>query len=254
MPRVSLTKEFFVRHFHDEKSKRIDTFNGIELVSCWSLPFSIEEGVTFGDLLLLLKTADPSLITFIAMATNCNLEPFLNDTRPASKPGQSDYENLLAVEVAKYYELSNYDDIDTFVMHSDSSCSGLGKDEKGQDINYALEFTPWKELEPLPLRISNKSRLSKITWTKCEPHSVGTTLDGDDLLWKSDREFVSNDSTDILSTDMTLGEFFSCLLNELCFFGSPEDAAAQMGKLNEAFQSVSEEMEELERKKKREIN
>lgn len=256
MSRVSLTKDFFLRHneYEGEQPKKIDTFTNIELVACWSLPFSIEKEVTFGDLLRLLKTADESLITFIEMATDCNLKPFLKDERPSREiPEGMEHEKLIAVEVARTYELSNYD-LGTHVMQVQDYCSGIGKDPDGQEINYAIEFTPWIDLVDLPLRISNKSRLHKVEWEKVEPHPIGKTMDGKDVPWMSDRGVKNTENVDILTEDMRLGDFFCALLNELCFFGSPQRAEQKSSELEEAMKDVEEIIDLEEQKKKKELN
>ena len=231
MDKVILKKDGLWTSEWDGKKKKhvvqkLDTTTHIFLTA-WYSRIEIKGKVTLKDLARYLKTLDPLVLDFVGKLCNANLEEYLRDELLVPKRDPDRKSKLTAIEVYKYYELSNYDDLKSFSMQDHTvSAHGIGeKWEQGEGNSYAIEFTPWCYMMNLPLTMKETVVLSRHRWKKQKPKRMGFKKKGSSsfergLSWVSDRTTDGYENEDVHVT-YTLGEFLYGLFNELCFFWDP---------------------------------
>jgi hypothetical protein len=218
----------------------------------WNVPLEIKGTVRLKDLLAYLKTLEPLVLDIIAKMTGANLEEYMKeDLVPERDPDRKS--KLKYIEVYKYYELTNYD-IETwdFTDHAVSAhgigspwedgCEDVPLEKRGN--SYAIEFTPWKYLLNLPLRLKLTTQITKTIYVRQKPKKMGFKRKGSKkfergLSWVSDRKISKWEHQDV-SVTYTLAEFFDGLLDELCFFWTPAKRDKEMNTLNERVESIKD--------------
>lgn len=227
----------------------------------WNVPITIQGQVRLKDLLGVLAKAGSATIDTIGRLTGANLAAYLKEPLvPVRDPDR--YSRLKFVEVFRYYELDNYDTIDGWELSGSVSAHGVGKpwdDDSCKDVpvedrgcSYAIEFTPWKYLLNLPLRLQNPVYLGTTTWRKTEKRKVGFVKKNGKQsgkpLFETDRKLVKMERREI-AVSYTLGEFLYGLFDELCFFHTPqrceEESALLKKKLDDAKSAGPEDFLEL---------
>lgn len=229
MDKVILKKDGFWTSEWDGKKKKnvvqkLDTTTHLFL-EAWHTSLEIKGKVTLRDLATYLKSMDPLVLDLVAKLCHANLDGYLADDLLVPKRDPDRHSKLTAIEVYKYYELSNYSDIKKFDMQDHTvSAHGIGtKWEQGEGNSYAIEFTPWCYMLNLPLTVKATVSLSRHRWKKQKPKRMGFKKKGSkkfDFSWVSDRTTDKHENEDVGAT-YTLGEFLYGLFNELCFFWSP---------------------------------
>jgi hypothetical protein len=193
--------------------------------TAWNTPLEIKGKVTLRDFLEYLKTLDPLILDMIGKMVGANFEEYFKEPLVSEKdPDRTS--KLVAIEVYKYYEMSNHDlENWDFTDHA-ISAHGIGaKWDQGKGDSYAIEFTPWKYLLHLPLRMKEKTTITKTIYKKQKPKRWGFKKKGSKgfergLSWMMDRKIDKWEHIDIKVT-YTLGEFIDGLFDELCFFWTP---------------------------------
>lgn len=256
---------------YEERNEKIDTSgpDSLELIRCWEEAMMIDEMVTCNDFFRVLADMDEGLVTMIELLTNSNIKPFIRRAFDPLPPDWKDDENLHSVEIYKVMEINNHglDELLEPYLDDDYACAhGVGKpwthgfendpmtDEekiaKGCNT-YAIEFTPWNQLGHLQLVFKKKIWFSEVVWKKTgkkrklisngpnEGWNVSDMEPDREKGWQ--REIVWNPR---------VREFFNGFTNELCFFGSPDEAEKQSDVLKERMEDV----EEMIKKEKEEKN
>jgi hypothetical protein len=180
----------------------------------WNSSLKIEEVVTLKDVAVILKNMDNEVLTVVENLCCSNLKDYLaKDLTPKKDPDT--HAKLKCIEIYKIFEKDNYDDINKWELTHHTSAHGLGSNWKeGKGNAYAIAYTDWSYLLNLPIKLNTTGTLCTTTWKKVKKHKI---LNG---LSVSDRKHVSYKQEDV-ETYFTVGEFFTGLLNELCFFSSP---------------------------------
>jgi hypothetical protein len=220
--------------------------------SAWNTTFQIEGPVTLKDFVEILKQMDPLILQFVGFVTGANIEAYLEeDLTPI--PDDDDRSELQFIEVYKYYESDNYN-IDHWTMESHVSAHGIGGpwadaypgDEtpvEKRGNQYAIEFTPWNKMMHLPIKLKETVNFTTTTYKKREkPRKTGFfdkqgKMHGEG--WTSDVEHVGWDNKEVVVT-YTLGEFFDGLLDELCFFWTPDVRSEKEQDLKEASEEAKQ--------------
>jgi hypothetical protein len=247
MDKVILKKDGLWTSEWDGKKKKnivrkLDTTTHLFL-EAWHTRIELKGKVTLRDLAKYLKSMDPLVLDLVAKLCHANLQEYLTDDLLVPKKDPDRQSKLTAIQVYKYYELSNYSDIKKFDMQDHTvSAHGIGeewplspgekppktKEEKAKRAkcnSYAIEFTPWCYMLHLPLTMKETVALCRHRWKKQKPKRMGFKKKGSTefergLSWVSDRTTDKYENEDVGAT-YTLGEFLYGLFNELCFFWSP---------------------------------
>lgn len=259
MDKVILKKDGLWTSEWDGKKKKnvvqkLDTTTHLFL-EAWHVSLEIKGKVTLRDLTKYLKSMDPLVLDLVAKLCHANLDDYLADDLLVSKKDPDRSSKLTAIEVYKYYEMSNYSDIDKWDMQDRTvSAHGIGaKWEQGEGNSYAIEFTPWCYMLNLPLTVKSTVVLCKHKWKKIKPKKMGFKKNGSNsfekgLSWVTDRTTDGYENQDVQVT-YTLGEFLYGLFNELCFFWSParrdEQEKELMDRYEECKDAKSEDYSEL---------
>lgn len=262
MDKVILKKDgLWCKEWDGKKKKyrtwKLDTTTHVFL-SAWHCNLEIQGKVRLKDLAAYLKTLDPLVLDLVAKLCHANLEEYLKDDLLVSKRDPDRKSKLTAIEVYKYYELSNYDDLDKFDMQDHTvSAHGIGApwEDGCQDVplekrgnSYAIEFTPWAYLLNLPLTMKRTVVLSRHKWKKQKPKKMGFKRKGSTkfergLSWVSDRTTDGFENEDVRVT-YELGEFLYGLFNELCFFWSPTRRDEKEKELMDRFEETKNASED----------
>jgi hypothetical protein len=239
MDKVILKRDGFWASEWDEKKRKhkvrkIDTTTHLFL-QAWHSRLEIKGKVRLKDLVAILKKFDPLVLDLVAKLCHANLEEYLKEDLLVAKRDPDRKSKLTAIEVYKYYELSNYTDLEMFDMQDHTvSAHGIGApwEEGCQDVplekrgnSYAIEFTPWAYLLNLPLTMKETVAVSRHRWKKQKPKRMGFKRKGSKkfergLSWVSDKTTDKYENEDVRVT-YELSEFLYGLFNELCFFWSP---------------------------------
>jgi len=239
MDKVILKKDGLWASEWDSKKKKevrtkLDTTTHLFLLA-WHTPLKIEGKVRLKDLAAYLKSFDPLVLDLVAKLCHANLAEYLKDEHLVPKRDPDRKTKLHAIEVYKYYEMSNYDDLEKWDMQDHTvSAHGIGEpwEEGCEDVplekrgnSYAIEFTPWAYMMNLPLTVKETVTLCKHRWKKQKPKRMGFKRKGSKkfergLSWVTDRTTDGFENTDVRVT-YQLGEFLYGLFNELCFFVDP---------------------------------
>jgi hypothetical protein len=239
MDKVILKKDGFWASEWDGKKKKYKTWKINTtthlFLEAWHHGLEIKGKVRLKDLVAVLKKFDPLVLDLVAKLCHANLDEYLKDENVVAKRDPDRKSKLTAIEVYKYYEMSNYNDIEKWDMQDHTvSAHGIGAywEEGCEDVplekrgnSYAIEFTPWAYLLNLPLTMKQTVVLCKHKWKKQKPKKMGFKRKGSKkfergLSWVSDRTTDGYENTDVRVT-YELGEFLYGLFNELCFFWSP---------------------------------
>lgn len=183
----------------------------------WRSILEIEGAVTLADLINIINTDD---IVFLEMLTQSSISEFIREMNEEVEDNDS---QLVSIEVRKYYEANEYDDFST--INEAITCSGRYKeprisehDPSHTDERCAIEFCHWSTLKDLPLVLDLNATL---------------TVDMD---YKAAKTYEST---------ITVGDFFTGLFDEICFFGSPERRDGEMEELNRRIKEVEDGTAEL---------
>lgn len=194
-----------------------------EIFSCWTRPVEIRDGFLFGDLIKILKEMDDGTMTLFEMLTNSNVSMFLVQDLTQIEP-EDDGITLTHIEAFKYVEMEDRPNRKTHDVRV--GAHGIGnKWEQGDGDSYAIEFTDWREMLHLPIKINNVGNLQTRKYVKrAKPKKMGFfdqdgKLDGE--LWDLGDEEIESFENVKVEVGFTFGELFEALFDELCFFSSP---------------------------------
>ena len=222
------------------------------VLQMWNEVVEIEEGMTFGDLVKILScmdAVDHDDFFSIEEITGCNVSGYIGH-EPIVPVVEDEKERLAYIEV---YRTAGIDDSD---IHEDGfarfecgcGCHGVyEKTHHDENANFdydtcAIEFTPWNQLVSARLRTCPSMSLSKTKWSPyvgetkthfepCETKGYST------LIYDENKRDIISSEIEQLKCDFTFGEFVGALLNEVCFFNSPESRKSHvdelMGRLKE---------------------
>lgn len=196
------------------------------LMTCWNESLEIDKGVRLGDLLdLLIHLPQPSY-DLLCQMTRRSIARFIAYDL-SSLPTADSEQDLSFIEMYKYVETSDHDE--KLPHPTIQVCTGIHgvyktpqkrEFDEGEDATCAIEFTPWNQLVDVPLRVRKEVSMSSTTWKTVPEHNVFANSD----LLKSHRDIDEMEEWTCLDQDgPTLGEFVCALVDELCFFASPED-------------------------------
>lgn len=235
----------------------------------------VDKGVTLLDLIKFLATMNSEELHALSTIANANLAQYLIEfcKNPDPIPDNDDGQPLKAIEVYRTMELSNYTDGNDVYDLNDYTCAhGIGeiwedcmKDVRAgktklKDVEhcnaYAIEFTPWQKMLHLPIQIREFVYYSETEWKKCKSRPWMINVMGKKKKYKMgsfNREIVKKDRMPEkkIRASMGLGQFFTGLFNELCFFGSPDDRNAQSGILKDRVKEVEKFVDKEKKKKKK---
>lgn len=222
----------------DRSKKRSHIFRLPEIPSdailmAWNDGLEIQGTVRLRDVVkYLMQPLNHTMTRMISRLTGANLSEYFaalkkDDLENVSKKEHKvDDAKLVAIEVYKYFELSNADDVKRWDFDwKGLSAHGISAPDKEGNHVWAIEFTPWEELMHLPLRLRTEASIEKITYAKQAPRRVGFVKKGSKTIspgtgWIQDKRIVKRESFPV-EVSYTLGEFFTGLFDELCFFWTP---------------------------------
>lgn len=278
---VKLTKDGL---FGERYSKRIDDriVEGIRATGkkegefFWlniNTPINVEGKVTLLDLIRALAKMNVEELHALSLISSAHIAPYLIDfaTHPEPVPDADDHGKLEAIEVYKTIELDNHSSgNDLYDISVSTSAHGKGeiwndcmKDvaagkSKLEDVkecnSYAIEFTPWQKMLDLPIRIRENVYFTEMVWKECKPKKMEIGILGSKRKFSMgmrDRDLVERKGDRKVRGEMSLGEFFTGLFNELCFFGSPASRKVEDGVLRDRVKDVEKVLTKEKKKKKK---
>jgi hypothetical protein len=257
MDKIILKKDgLWVSEWDGDKKKHVVSrlLTDNQLFFCaWNRPLEIKGTVRLKDLIAYLQTLEPLMLDIIGRIVGANFDDYLKqDLTPARDPDRKS--KLKCIEIFKYYELSNQHDIDNWDFQDCAvSAHGIGApwEEGCEDVplekrgnSYAIEFTAWKYLMNLPLRLKESTQITTATWKRQKPKRMGFKRKGSKkfergLSWVSDKT-VDNYKQQVVKVSYTLGEFFQGLFDELCFFEAPDVRDAREKEIIGRYEKVKE--------------
>lgn len=200
----------------------------LDILNAWNCQFLLED-ITFGDVLDYLRSLNNYSLEVISKLVNANISAYLCDV---VNPDGIETE-IESIEVKKYFEISDY--YGPLDIQTEICACGLGNNE-----TYGLEFTSWDKLKHIPVKLGNPCNMVTYHWEKCEPRGVCKNSKTGEFLFETDRELVTTVKSEVNVT-YTVGEFLIGLFNDLCFFGTPEEAQDQ-------FDTIVSRIDEIKRK------
>jgi hypothetical protein len=204
--------------------------------------FEIEADVTCADLFQAMWEMESNgSLELIEMLTNSNFIPHLKGLN--EKFEDKDHDPLIAVEIFKYVEIDNYDDLESYKINWYTGCHGIGKPWRDPNMpennlsdakkvalgmnTYAIEFTPWIHLAPALLTLRPKLHLTRTKWVvNTEPKPKRKNL------WYSENTPLKP-KIEQLNCTYSFQDFLDGIAGELCFFGGPIEQRKQMGIIKE---------------------
>lgn len=173
-------------------------------LGAWRNRLEIEPGTTVGAFLRVLRELPEQDLEAIEHITDSNVKPFLDELdQPAGVlPHPQD---VTAIMVQRYAALRHYQDHKW--LEDSVDVSGISADE---DQNYAVDFTPVSVLATTPIYEARSGVFEFDPDTDDAPYDPkATTFD----------------------MSMTLGEFTEALLDEVTWFGTPDQRDARLSEI-----------------------
>ena len=196
------------------KRKKVDS-----LSFCLGSYVEIGENFLFKDLWkFLLRDEKIMNLVFYQQMGGFPLKTYKKPVKKkAEKPEDSD--PIFCLEVNWNAEIWQYTKGNTEMYLTPHFC---GWNEK-RDVSYSMGFTHVQEMMDLPLKISEKV---SIYVHKCKDGYKSEIIDGG-------------------NTGMTLFDFLGAILDEITFYGNPDDKDKMLGELNETMKRIESGEEKL---------
>lgn len=178
------------------------------------------------DVIAWLKRLHPANVSMLEQLTCCTITPYLYGAADARVDEDLDEDPLSCVEVYAYAELDDYEGLS---LTTNVAAHGIGSkpnpEFNGELTPYAIEFTPWSTLLPLPLRLNTRGRLCRTYWRDRLPTEQVSNF------WESQTRLVDHMTTEDATFVITVGAFLTGLFTELCFFEHPKARDAKLDEL-----------------------
>lgn len=205
---IILTRDGFEEY---KNNKRVPINLDVSFLGYWRDKLEIEN-TTLLDLVNIL-ISNESFIPLLEMLTKSNILSFLKSVSAETK----DDLGLDTIVIKKQVVIIKDKCYESF--DCSTSCSGRFKDSKEDpmfDMGHeycAIDFCDWNELKHLPIILDDV--ISVVYYQDKNEEKIGD-----------------------FDTHITVGEFFTSLFDELCFFGSPNNRDKEKESINETMRKI----------------
>ena len=226
---VVLRQDGFYSKDWDPKTKGYDevlidlSSPEMTLLAHWNSFFEIEGQVILADLVRLLRMMSQPLRIVVGKIAQANIDAYIAPEETMAIAGD---DHLAFIEVYRGIDIDVQPDGSREFSASESAHGVLKTpmcDPHDPMLTYstvAIEFTPWSQLISVPIRVKQKTSMTTTFYRLCTEEEKKRDVE---LYGKHSAESVTLDRWEEQDIEITfsLGEFFSGIFDELCWFSSP---------------------------------